>query len=141
VKFEAMSVQRNTTTKVMTPLGVLYVTICRDNDGVMQLLTAQCGKEKTGGTWCGAEGDERLSHPQINSLLDCVCHLARKLVKAGVPERIVAAKLMGYDEGWPVTFTFPKGAHGDAHRVRSLQDAIAKVMVHDAEARKSGRKA
>lgn len=131
----------STTTKVKTPLGNLYVQIARDGDGTIQILTAQCGKEKTGGKWCGNEGEEMISHPQINSLLDCICHLARKLVKHGVPERIVAAKLMGYDEGWPMTYTFPRGMHGDAHRVRSLQDAIAKVMVHDTEARKSGRKA
>ena len=123
------------TYKVRTPLGHLYVRIARV-DGRIKRIMAQCGKEATGGRWCGIEKEERVSHPQINSLLDALLHFAKRLIEAGVEERKVAGMLMGYDEGWPMGYYFPADKRGDIYKVRSLQDALGKVIVHDAEMRK-----
>ena len=133
--FAALASYRSTTTKVMTPVGALYVVIMRDDDGHLVRLMAHCGKESTGGRWCGDDKAERVSHPQINSLLDTVTHLAHRLIECGESEIDVIKKLMGYDEGWPITYTFPAGSHGPEHRIKSLQDAIGHVLLHDIKRR------
>ena len=130
--FAALATYSSRTARVRTPLGNLYVHLARDASGTICRVSAECGKESTGGMWCGIDGAERLSHPAIGSLLDCVTHLVKRLIQSGVLEERVVRMLAGYNEGWPIGYWYPEEHAGDpSARVMSLQDAIGKVIRRD----------
>lgn len=124
----ASETMKSRTYKAATPLGNLYVTIARDDAGAIRRIMAQCSKAPVKEVWCGESRTIGQEPPHINILLDTICHLARKLIKTGIDEAAVARMLCGYDAGWPLGYSFPRG---QGERVKSLPDVIGKAMQMD----------